>query len=98
MDHFPLEPTTEGMQAPPPYDFPEIKLFGFPLVAELDALQDVCDRYLGIAPASTGITFELIHATALQQRVGIVMLQAVDYPSMTATKEPCSDFGGFPQQ
>jgi hypothetical protein len=100
MTHDPFEPTIAGLQVPPPYVFTGLKAFGFPMLADLKTLQDLCDEYLAIAPPSAGIKFEPIQATGLgpQSNVGVVTMQAIDYQSLIATTAPWDDFGGAPQK
>ena len=95
MSHAPFESTIAGTQFPPPYLFPGLKAFGFPLLADLAPLQDLCNRFLAIAPASAGISFEPI---AVAPNAAVVVLQVLDYPSLTATTPPWDGFGGAPQQ
>lgn len=95
MNHTPFEPTIAGTQFPPPYSFTGLKAFGFPLLADLAPLQDLCDRHLAIAPAGAGISFEPI---AIALNTAVVVLQVLDYPSLTATTPPWNDFGGAPQR
>jgi hypothetical protein len=101
MSHQPYEPTIGGLQVPPPYEFTGLTVFGFPLVADLQPLQDLCDAFLSMAPASTGITFEPIPAggsSLLTPNVGIVTMQAIEYTSLHATTPPWDDFDGASQR
>ena len=95
MSHVPYEPTIAGTQFPPPYKFPGLKAFGFPLLADLSVLQDLCDDFLAIAPAGKGISFAPI---AIAPNDALVVLQVLDYPALIATTPPWDAFGGAPQQ
>ena len=95
MNHTPFESTIAGTQFPPPYAFPGLKAFGFPLLADLAALQDLCNRCLAIAPVGAGISFEPI---AVAPGAAVVVLQVLDYPLLMATTPPWDSFGGAPQR
>jgi hypothetical protein len=100
MAHDPYEPTVGGLQVPPPFAFTGLKVFGFPLLADIAPLRALCDDFLAIAPASANITFEPIPATTpgLPPNVALVTMQAIDYTSINSTTAPWDDFGGAPQQ
>lgn len=95
MNRVPYEPTIAGTQFPPPYLFPGLKAFGFPLLADRAVLQDLCDQFLAIAPPGKGISFAPI---AIAPNDALVVLQVLDYPSLVATTPPWDAFGGAPQQ
>src|SRR5262245_27654070 len=100
MAHNPFEPTVGGLQVPPPYAFTGLKVFGFPMIADIRPLQSLCDSFLAIAPGSTGIAFEPIPELGPLVPAGgaIVTMQAIDYGSLNATTAPWDDFGGAPQK
>lgn len=100
MAHDPFEPTVGGLQVPPPFAFTGLKVFGFPLLADIAPLKALCDDFLAIAPASAHITFEPIPATTggLPRNVALVTMQAIDYVSINSTTAPWDDFGGAPQK
>ncbi len=95
MAHVPFEPSIAGSQAPPPYDCTGVKAFGFPLLADAQPLQDLCDQFLGIAPLSAGISFEPI---LVAPNTCAVVMQALDYESLKAMTPPWDDLGGAPQR
>jgi hypothetical protein len=95
MSHSPYETTIAGSQALPPYDGTDIRVFVFPLLANAEPLQILCDQCLNIAPAAAGITFE----PALSElNTCTVIMEALDYPSLKATTPPWDDFGATAQR
>jgi hypothetical protein len=95
MAHIPYEATIAGTQAPPAYKCTGVKVFAFPLLADLASLQTLCDRFLNIAPSAAGITFEAI-PSALNS--GTVMLEVIDYGSLKAPTPPWNGLGEAPQR
>ena len=95
MAHVPFEPTIAGGQALPPYVATGVRLFGFPLVADAQHARDVCNKVIGIAPANTGISFEPV---LTGPNICSVILEVLDYPSLSAPTPPWNDLGGVAQQ
>ena len=85
MARLPYEPTIAGMQAPPPYDATDVRLFGFPLVAGLPQIRTLCRQFLN----SGGDTFEPVSNT--------VTVEVLDYGGLRARTPPW-DVYTIPQQ
>ena len=95
MAHIPYEATIAGTQALPPYQCTGVKVFVFPLLADIAPLQTLCDKFLNIAPSAAGITFEAIPSAP---NTCTVIIEAIDYTSLTAPTPPWNDFGETPQR
>jgi hypothetical protein len=94
MAHIPYEATIAGTQGPPPYQCTGVKLFAFPLLADIAPLQTLCDQFLNIAPNRAGITFEPIPSAP---NTCTVMIEALDYRSLKAPTPPWNDLGEVSQ-
>ena len=95
MAHIPYEATIAGTQALPPYQCTGVKVFVFPLLADTAPLQTLCDKFLNIAPSAAGITFEPIPSAP---NTCTLIIEAIDYTSLTAPTPPWNDFGETPQR
>jgi hypothetical protein len=94
MAHIPYEATIAGTQGPPPYECTGVKVFTFPLLADVAPLQTLCNQFLNIAPSPAGITFEPIPSAP---NTCTVMIEALDYQSLKARTPPWNDLGEAPQ-
>lgn len=90
MAHTPYEATIAGTQGPPPYECTGVKVFAFPLLADIGPLQTLCHQFLNIAPGAAGITFEPIPSAL---NTCTVMIEAIDYQSLRAPTPPWNELG-----
>ncbi|MEJ2273024.1 MAG: hypothetical protein P8Y01_00365, partial [Woeseiaceae bacterium] len=64
---------------PPPYSFDNVEFRVFPLLADKNKLQKICDRFINDVPAPHSLPFKIKPLQSL------VLLDLLYYPKMTST-------------
>ncbi len=83
-------------QIPGPYEFKDVRLWGFPLEASFQSLKTLVDRFLNIAPPEV-LGFEYRPWEFLRTDLGLAYMMVLDYRYMASQTSPWSEQGYLTQ-